>query len=81
MGYLEVLPSVRKHGMYENELMKFDFKGNLVRTLTIENEPWFVAKDVCDILGLSNVSMSLQKLDNDEKLIRKVFVSGQERNA
>lgn len=30
-------------------------------------EPWFVAKDVCDALGLSNVSMALQRLDDDER--------------
>lgn len=30
-------------------------------------EPWFVAKDVCDVLGLSDVSMSLRGLDDDEK--------------
>ena len=52
-----------------------------VRVLADERgEPWFVAKDVCDILGLSDVSMSLKKLDEDEKLIQKLFVSGQYRN-
>jgi len=30
-------------------------------------EPWFVAKDVCDALGLSNVSVALQRLDDDER--------------
>lgn len=35
-----------------NEIQQFDFKGAALRTLTDENgEPWFVAKDVCDILG------------------------------
>jgi prophage antirepressor-like protein len=48
-----------------DDLMKmFDFNGNIV----------------CNILGLSDVSKSLQKLDADEKLIRKLFVSGQYRN-
>ncbi len=41
---------------------------------------WFVAKDVCNALGLSDVSMSLKKLDDDEKLIQKIFVSGQRRD-
>lgn len=51
-----------------NEIQKFDFKGALLRTLTDEaGEPWFVAKDVCDILGHSNVSMALDRLDDDER--------------
>ena len=51
-----------------NELQKFDFRGTSLRTLTDEaGEPWFVAKDVCDILGHSNVSMALDRLDDDER--------------
>lgn len=38
-----------------------------VRALTIDQQPWFVAKDVCDALGLSNVSVALQRLDDDER--------------
>ena len=29
----------------------FVFHGQEVRTVTINNEPWFVGKDVADILG------------------------------
>ncbi|MBZ4265313.1 hypothetical protein LAJ59_16115, partial [Streptococcus pneumoniae] len=29
----------------------FNFHGQEVRTLTIDDEPWFVGKDVADILG------------------------------
>ena len=51
-----------------NEIQRFDFRGASLRTLTDEaGEPWFVAKDVCDILGHSNVSMALDRLDNDER--------------
>ena len=51
-----------------NEIRKFDFEGAALRTLTDEaGEPWFVAKDVCDILGHSNVSMALDRLDDDER--------------
>ena len=36
-----------------NEVQRFDFKGAALRTLTDENgEPWFIAKDVCDILEI-----------------------------
>lgn len=51
-----------------NEIQRFEFKGAELRTLTDEaGEPWFVAKDVCDILGHSNVSMALDRLDDDER--------------
>lgn len=49
-----------------NEIQQFDFKGAALRTLTDENgEPWFVAKDVCDILGTE--TRDLHKiLESDE---------------
>lgn len=51
-----------------NEIQKFDFKGAPLRTLTDEaGEPWFVAKDVCDILEISNPSDALKRLDDDER--------------
>lgn len=51
-----------------NGIQKFDFKGAALRTLTDEaGEPWFVARDVCDILELTNPAVALQSLDDDEK--------------
>lgn len=37
-----------------NELKQFNFENNQVRTLLINDEPWFVGKDVAEILGYSN---------------------------
>lgn len=37
----------------------FDYQGQQVRTVIINGEPWFVAKDVCDILEHSNSRMAL----------------------
>lgn len=51
-----------------------------VRTIVEGDEVWFVAKDVCNILGLDDVSHATDRLDGDEKLIRKLFVAGQNRN-
>ena len=57
----------RRENPMNNEIQKFDFKGSSLRTLTDEaGEPWFVAKDVCDILGMSNPSMAVTALDKDE---------------
>ena len=43
-----------------------------VRALAINGEPWFVAKDVCDALGLSNPRSSIALLDDDEKGVHTV---------
>ena len=64
----------------ESSLLPLSFNGSAVRTVMIGNMPWFVAKDVCEVLELSDVSMSVAKLDDDEKLVQKLFVSGQNRD-
>lgn len=40
---------------------------HLVRQYEESDEIWFVAKDVCRVLGLKNVSQALTRLDDDEK--------------
>ena len=50
-----------------------------IRMEEISNQPWFIAKDVCTALELSEVSNTVKRLDDDEKLTRTVFVSGQGR--
>lgn len=45
----------------------FNASNQQVRTVTIENEPYFVAKDVCDILELTNARVTVQSLDEDER--------------
>ena len=58
----------------------FSFKNTPIRVIQIENTPWFVAKDICDALGLKNSRRSIQKLDSDEKLTYLLVTSGQGRN-
>lgn len=49
-----------------NEIQQFDFKGNQVRILgDKKGEPWFVAKDVCNILGIDTNHLR-EALDDDE---------------
>ncbi|ACE79994.1 putative antirepressor [Mycobacterium phage Pukovnik] len=62
-----------------SEIEKFQFQnvpsadeGGLVinaevRVVTIEGEPWFVAKDVCEVLGLTNPTVVVSRLDADER--------------
>lgn len=50
------------------ELGYFKFENHFVRTITGEcGEPWFVAKDVCEVLEHSNPSVALLSLDMDER--------------
>ena len=53
-----------------NEIRKFDFRGAALRTLTDESgESWFVAKDVCDVLGYTNASKAISDhVDSEDKL-------------
>ena len=49
-----------------NELKQFNFENNQVRTLLINDEPWFVGKDVAEILGYSNPRDALSKHDGNK---------------
>lgn len=44
----------------------FKYQNNKVRTVDVDGEAWFVLKDVCEILGISNHKMTAQRLDEDE---------------
>lgn len=50
-----------------NDVTVFNFNQSQVRTVIRDGEPWFVAKDVCDILELTNPTMALESLDADER--------------
>ena len=59
----------------------FNFHGQEVRTLTIDDEPWFVGKDVAEILGYVNSRDALAKhVDEDDKLTSQIATAGQMRN-
>ena len=44
----------------------FGYQSFEVRALMIDNEPWFVAKDVCRALEIQNANMAVSELDADE---------------
>ena len=63
------------------ELMPFTFENNELRIIFDEKgEPWFVAKDICNVLQHSNVSVACRILDADEKGLRKVYTLGGEQD-
>lgn len=45
----------------------FDYQGKQVRTVVKNGEPWFVAKDVCDVLEISKYRDAVSRLDCDER--------------
>ncbi|CDI58568.1 phage antirepressor [Lactobacillus helveticus] len=51
-----------------SNLQLFDFEGNQVRTLEIKNEPWFIGKDVAEILGYKKARNAIaQHVDDEDK--------------
>ena len=60
-----------------NELMIFDnSQFGAIRAIEKDGDPWFVAADVCRALEHSNVSMALDRLDDDEKAKLNLGLSG-----
>lgn len=50
------------------QIIPFEYEGKAVRVLRDEQgEPWWVAVDVCKVLGIGNTSAAVQRLDADEK--------------
>ncbi|HGJ5892442.1 MAG TPA: Bro-N domain-containing protein [Arsenophonus apicola] len=47
--------------------VEFKFEDQDIRTIISNGEPWFIAEDICNVLQLSNPSMSLKSLDEDER--------------
>ncbi|MBN6739141.1 hypothetical protein JKG47_01000 [Acidithiobacillus sp. MC6.1] len=50
------------------DLIPFEYEGCKIRVITDDaGEPWWVAVDVCRVLGLDNPTKALLRLDDDEK--------------
>ena len=52
------------------------FEGVKVRIVNVHGVPWFIAKDVCDALELTNPSQALKALDDDEKGVSLNYTLG-----
>lgn len=50
-----------------DQLSTYDFEDHAVRVITRDGEPWFVAADVCRVLGIVNNRDAIASLDDDEK--------------
>lgn len=60
-----------------NELKNFTFEDQQIRVLTIEGEPWFVGKDVAEVLGYSNSRKAIaDHVDSEDKGVTKCDTLG-----
>ena len=51
-----------------NQLQRvFNYRGNGVRTVINDGEPWFAVKDICEYFGDKHYRRSVGRLDDDEK--------------
>lgn len=47
-----------------------------LRVIEINSEPWFVAKDICNILEIKNTTQAIQRLDTDERTMFNIGRQG-----
>lgn len=60
-----------------NNVIPFNFEDHQVRSLLMNEEPWFVAVDVCNVLDISNVTQAMQRLDEDERSMFNIGRQGE----
>ena len=61
------------------QIFKQQETGAEIRTEMIDNEPWFVAKDICDSLGIGNSRKATSLLDEFEKRVSLIVTPGGEQ--
>lgn len=61
-----------------NQVIPFIYGSAEVRTVSINNEPWFVAKDVCSVLEID--TSQTRRLDEDEKGLHPIQTPGGKQN-
>ena len=60
--------------MIDNEIQIFNFENNEIRTLNIDGKPYFVGKDIADILEYSNPQKALRDhVDEEDKTVNESF--------
>lgn len=58
-------------------LQVFKFKSQETRIVMMGDEPWWVAKDVCEVLGIQNVTQAVTQLDEDERSMFNIGRQGE----
>lgn len=61
----------------KNNIVAFKYEEQQVRTIEKNGEPWFVGKDVADILGYSDTAQAVRKhIDNEDKGVVEMTTPG-----
>lgn len=63
-----------------SDLIPFQFEQQTLRVVMIDDEPWFVATDLCAVLEIVNVSQAVGRLDADEAALYSTEGTDQRRN-
>ena len=58
------------------EIQVFTYQHREVRTVELNGEPWFVLKDVCEVLGIGTPAKVAERLDEDEKGMSQIHTPG-----
>ena len=66
--------------MSNTGLKIFEYEMRQIRIVTVNNEPWFVGKDICEHFGDTNYRRSLSRLDEDEKGVSPIDTPGGRQN-
>lgn len=65
-----------------SDLQIFNFNNKEIRTLAIEGEPYFVGRDVAEVLEYANTAKAIRDhVDDEDKLTERIVLSGQRREA
>jgi prophage antirepressor-like protein len=59
------MSNIGKHE--SNDLAIFNYENHKVRAVFVNEEPWWVLKDICNALEIKNASQAARRLDDDEK--------------
>ena len=70
------MTSKKKDKSAKSEIQIFCYKSMPVRTVEVDGEVWFVAKDVADILEIMRTNDATEGLDEDEKGTAKIRTPG-----
>lgn len=63
-----------------NKLRLFKFENKEVRMQVVDGNPWFVGKDVAEILGYTNTPKAIRDhIEEEDKLSERIVLSGQAR--
>ena len=60
-----------------NEIINFNFESKEIRTVVIDGNPWWVAKDICSILDIQNTTQAIQGLEIEERAMFNIGRQGE----